>query len=97
MNTLAHLLVHLSEVSDTDRGAPPLGEFAGQLARAGATLLLGVRPHSHRFPDDAAATCLRPGVNGCGLYAWLEFGPPGLPEAVASTPPEPILIFKVAA
>lgn len=98
MNTLAHLLTHLSEVSDTSSAAPPLSEFAGQLERAGATLLLGVRSHTQRFPADAAATCLCTCGEGRGLYAWLEFKLPGLPVAAeVSTPLEPVLVFKVAA
>lgn len=98
MNTLAQLLSYLAAASDTTKDALPLTEFALQLERAGATLLLGVRPHTQRFPADAAATCLRPGPDGCGLYAWLEFERPD-PQAGAavSTPPEPVLVLKVAA
>ena len=98
MNTLAHLLAHLAEVSDTDRNAPPLTEFAAQLEGAGATLCLGVRSHGERFPAGAAPTRLHPGSETCGLYAWLEFRQPSVPAPVIVLPAPPeLLILEVAA
>lgn len=95
MNTLAQLLTHLAAVTDADKDAPPLAELAGQLERTGATLLLGVRPHTHRFPADAAATCVCPGADGRGLYAWLEFERPA-PSAPVVVLPLPS-VLEVAA
>ncbi len=95
MNTVAHLLAHLAQVSDTDKNAPPLTEFATQLDSVGATLCLGVRPHNERFPAGAAPTRLHPGSATCGLYAWLEFRQPSVtaPVIVLSVPP----VLEVAA